>query len=260
MRPLRAKSQLLALLAVTSLLALGFHQLGSHPAFAFEWSLSWLEDADPENALLVLLRATGLTCCYWVLISTTLYALAHRTGRAPGVIRWTTAPLIRRLVDRALAASLAISALAVPTQPLMAAADPEPVIVLEIHGDGIPVPHLRMGSGPSPVDATSSPAAETTGTTNPSLRQPGPVIATTRPGTRSEPPATSSYLVRPGDNLWRVAATRVQAASRSEATERMVAAYWRQLIDANIASLRSGDPNLIYPGEILTMPRLEVQP
>ena len=237
----QARSRLIALLAVTSLLTLGFHQLGSNPMFAYEWSLTWIDAADPETALAALLRLTGLLCCYWVLISTTLYALTQHTGRVPRVTRWITAPVIRRLVDSSLAVSLAISALAMPAQPLMAAEDPEPVIALEIHADGIPVPHLQLGTMP-PAAVVSDRIGET-----------GSIA-------RRELLTADNYVVVAGDNLWRVAANQIREAGRGEATEAMVVMYWRQLIDANVGSLRSGDPNLIYPGEILTLPKFEAQP
>jgi len=49
-----------------------------------------------------------------------------------------------------------------------------------------------------------------------------------------------------GDNLWRIAAT---AAGHED-----IADYWRRLITANAGLLRSGDPDLIYPGEQIVLP------
>ena len=37
-------------------------------------------------------------------------------------------------------------------------------------------------------------------------------------------------------------------------SDRDVAQYWLTVIDANKANLRSGDPDLIYPGEAITLP------
>jgi nucleoid-associated protein YgaU len=259
MTPKQARSQLIALLMVTSLLALGFHHLGSNALFAFEWSPNWIAAAEPENALAAMLRLSGLLGCYWVLASTTLYALIKQTGRSPLAIRWTTAPLIRRLVDSSLVVSLALATLAVPAQPVMATEDPERAIVLEIHSDGIPVPHLKLGSM-SPSAAESEPTIETVTTATPSPPPHPSVATTTNAESHGEPGVADSYVVVPGDNLWRVAAAQVEAVGPSETTERMIATYWRQLIEANIASLRSGDPNLIYPGEILALPRLEELP
>jgi nucleoid-associated protein YgaU len=56
--------------------------------------------------------------------------------------------------------------------------------------------------------------------------------------------------VRPGDNLWAIA----RAALRGNARDAEIAPYWEALIAANRSHLRSGDPNLIYPGEVLGLP------
>ena len=60
-----------------------------------------------------------------------------------------------------------------------------------------------------------------------------------------------------GDNLWAIAAGHLaEATGRSpEAlTEAEVAAYWLALMEANEGRLRSGNPNLIFPGEIVICP------
>jgi nucleoid-associated protein YgaU len=40
-------------------------------------------------------------------------------------------------------------------------------------------------------------------------------------------------------------------------TNREVAEYWHRVIEANRDRLRSGDPDLIYPGEEIILPPLE---
>jgi nucleoid-associated protein YgaU len=64
-------------------------------------------------------------------------------------------------------------------------------------------------------------------------------------------------VVTAGDNLWRIA-ERHLAAVTGRPVEAMplveVHAYWLRVIEANHTGLRSGDPNLIYPGETLTLP------
>jgi nucleoid-associated protein YgaU len=180
-----------------------------------------------------------------------------------------TIPLVRRIVDRSLAASLAISVLAVPGQPLPAAESPSaelpaaeqgPAVVLEIHGDGIPVPHLRLEPASTAMTETVPESAAPATTTAPPPRT---AVIGTAPGpasTRNQPPAADTYTVVAGDNLWLIAESHVGTAEDGPPTEQAVAAYWRDLIDSNIANLRSGDPNLIYPGEILRLPKYEVQP
>jgi nucleoid-associated protein YgaU len=63
--------------------------------------------------------------------------------------------------------------------------------------------------------------------------------------------------VAPGDNLWTIARDRlaeVTGRPAAELGEREVARYWLQVVDANRATLRSGDPDLIFPGETIKLP------
>ena len=56
-----------------------------------------------------------------------------------------------------------------------------------------------------------------------------------------------TYTVTAGDNLWKIAAAHTP-------DDEPVGPYWRRLIAANEGRLLSGDPDLIYPGEILVLP------
>ena len=72
------------------------------------------------------------------------------------------------------------------------------------------------------------------------------------------PPAPASravsdaHVVVSGDNLWSIAAAGL---GTDDATA--VARYWARLITLNRSILRSGDPDLIFPGEVLQLPPLE---
>lgn len=101
--------------------------------------------------------------------------------------------------------------------------------------------------------------------------------ATTAPGTaapdsapeRSSPegprrqahpaPADSRHAVRKGDSLWIIAEERV-SNGRSDASAADVSLYWSLLVEANRSTLRSGDPSLIFPGEIVMLPPLDAAP
>jgi LysM repeat protein len=54
-------------------------------------------------------------------------------------------------------------------------------------------------------------------------------------------PESATYTVKPGDTLWGIAAKKLGDATR-----------WPDIYAAS--SLRSGDPDLIYPGEVVTIP------
>jgi hypothetical protein len=60
-----------------------------------------------------------------------------------------------------------------------------------------------------------------------------------------------------GDNLWTIARNHlaeVRGRPAVELSDRQIAAYWVTLVDANLGGLRSGDPDLIYPGEVVELP------
>lgn len=61
-----------------------------------------------------------------------------------------------------------------------------------------------------------------------------------------KPVAGRPYTIVPGDNL-----SRIAAAAYGNPRE------WKTIWKANKSKLRSGDPNLIFPGEILWLPELE---
>lgn len=61
----------------------------------------------------------------------------------------------------------------------------------------------------------------------------------------------------PGDNLWSIARAnlaRGTGRSQAELSNREVAVYWLRLVAANRARLRSGNPDLIHPGEYVRLP------
>ena len=60
--------------------------------------------------------------------------------------------------------------------------------------------------------------------------------------------------VRPGDHLWSISQARLEVVRRSRVSASEVSPYWRVVIEANRANLRSGNPDLIFPGEVITLP------
>lgn len=62
-------------------------------------------------------------------------------------------------------------------------------------------------------------------------------------------------VVAPGDSFWTIAEAEVSAADAPSPSAEVVAPYWRRLIEANQASLvEPGNPDLIHPGQRLTLP------
>ena len=92
-----------------------------------------------------------------------------------------------------------------------------------------------------PASATSSPVVRDV----PVVRAPAPRLQHRHPRPKLEAPPRT-HIVEPGENLWSIA--------ESVAGRNNLLPYWRALVAQNDATLRSGDPNLIFPGEILTLP------
>lgn len=171
-----------------------------------------------------------VTLFIWALLGTAFYALALLIGRE-GVTRRAariTPRWCRRWAERLAATFIGFSLLgaagpvhAVQDVPAEAseAADPG--------GTDIPHPGLsrltRSGKDRTPL---VSPAAGT------------------------KPPSADHLVVR-GDNLWAIAADRLAAHPDTALTIRE---YWLLVIDANRDRLRSGNPDLIFPGETVVLP------
>ena len=59
-------------------------------------------------------------------------------------------------------------------------------------------------------------------------------------------------VVATGDNLWRLAEHALVHYGTTDPTVVEVARYWRSVVAAN--DVRSGNPDLIVPGETIAMP------
>jgi hypothetical protein len=153
--------------------------------------------------------------------------------------RWT-APAVRRVVDRALVCSFAASTLVVTGAAPGGTTTAPPPAIVHVTPDG----ELVLRPRP-PATAATPPAVARRPSPSPS---PAPALAPAP----ARPPA--QHAVAPGDNLWAIAAAHLAAHGGAPVADALVASYWRRLVDANRATLRSGDPNLIFPGELLTLP------
>ena len=62
-----------------------------------------------------------------------------------------------------------------------------------------------------------------------------------------------------GDSFWTIAEGQLRSVL-ADPDPAVVADYWRRIVSANHDTIRSGDPNLIYPGEIITIPKMARTP
>ncbi len=221
MDPVRSWRPLLVLVlgsTAAAVAAVALHALGTLPWLQIEPSTTWLQVTPTEEVVAAVARVAALAVVYWYLASSVLYLLARLTrhARTIRVAALVTAAPVRRLVDGAVAGVLAVGLLAPPA----VAADHHPAVT------------------------TPTPVAETVSTRYLPFDLPAP-----RPPA-DPPPTTSGWtevVVAPGDNLWRIAARRLD-------DDGPVAPYWRKVVEENRDRIRSGDPDLIYPGEIIRLP------
>jgi nucleoid-associated protein YgaU len=88
----------------------------------------------------------------------------------------------------------------------------------------------------------------------------GPVAMAQQPGTPGYLPITienngpATVIVEKGDHLWSISAHHLQERLTRPPSASEITPYWDDVIDANRDQLRSGDPDLIYPGETVVLP------
>jgi nucleoid-associated protein YgaU len=106
-----------------------------------------------------------------------------------------------------------------------------------------------------PAQAVTPARVSTVVDDQPVVRAPETARPAPAPTPAIPPPQVRHHaIVRAGDSLWLIARARLTDASGRAPADAEVANYWRAVIAANRPTLRSGDPSLIYPGEILVLP------
>jgi resuscitation-promoting factor RpfA len=252
------------LVAGEAMAVAGLHRLGSVDGFAIPRQDfgRWLRETPSEDVLLAGIRLAALVAAWWLLATTLIYVAArlahlHGTARAIG---WATLPAVRRWADRAVAVSIvAVSAFALtrsaaadPSPPTNAA--PPPVVVDLDHRDRSSTAH-----GPAPTARTGRSSSAPSPTVLPSPQS----APATPPAAPATPPPTSfaggHHVITPGEHLWSIAARHL-AAGTSRSSADLIAAdiapYWRRVVQHNRSRLRSRNPNLVYPGEVIELPPL----
>lgn len=226
MSRLRGIVALLAITVAAGGAGIVLHRLGSLPWLQVEPTLDWLRTTPPGDAVAALARTAGTWCAAWIALSTAahLASLLLGIGRTVDVTGVFVLPVVRRIGRVALAGALSWPA-------LPAAAVPPPPIVEPAH-------EPSGEAGEAGLDAT------------------WPGIARLPEATATSAEHRSVVVVEPGDNLWRIAERALVETGVDHPTSRQVAGYWAGVIEANRHRLRSGDPDLIYPGEEILLPPL----
>ncbi len=277
----KARRVLALLVAGEAIAVVALHRLGGVDGFAIPRHdvARWLQQTPSEDVLLAGVRLAALVAAWWLLGSTLLYAAArvarlHRTAAALG---WATLPAVRRWADRAAAVSIVAATALGVGRP--AAADPQPpttpttapVVLDADHRDPVSVPSgppssVRTGYTPDPPAVTTvppmdpAPAPTSPPPTTAPLVPPAVPIAPPAPAASPiAPNAGATHIVARGEHLWSIAARRVATATGkppADLTPADIAPYWLRVVEVNRPQLRSGKPNLVYPGEVVELPPL----
>lgn len=247
------------------------HHLGSYGPTAVEWGDfgRWLADTPPEDVLVALVRVAALVLAWWLVASTALYVLARMT-RVPSLVRaveWATLPAVRRLVGGVAVTTVAAGSV-LGTSGVAAAAPPDRTpVVVQLGAEDTSVttgPRYRPRPAGSDDTVGTATAPAVAAVTTPPARAavPSPVAdrgdgSSSTGGASGALDDAANYVVRPGDNLWKVAErhlAKLTGRSETDVASAEVGRYWARLVDHNRGRLRSGDPDLIYPGEHLSLP------
>lgn len=191
----------------------------------------------PETLIVWALGVAALLLLSWSLLSSACAHLALLRATPPIVRRIARAVvarygtrLSRTLLARAGAGALIGSALVTGA----------PVAATHATPQDLTVPGISLTWADSPRATQEPTQMDPAGLTTPAPAQDAPPPPT--------PHMPDSITVAPGDSLWSIA-----ASLHPDADDASIDAAWRAIYEANADTLP--DPNLIHPGQKLTLPQ-----
>jgi hypothetical protein len=190
----------------------------------------------------------ALALATWLASAALVCEVALLSGRvrcARAALR-VAPPFMRRVLEVTIVGS---SLVAVAAPAGATPAIDEPVV----RAPRIPTVH------PQTTTTTVAPSPTTTTTRPPAAPAPPPPSSPSPPRAVAVAPAAirspqQQHVVRPGENLWLIARQALIERGLPHPDDATIASFWRAVIVTNLASLRSGDPSLIYPGESVALP------
>lgn len=194
-------------------------------------SMGEIASASLEAILLTLGRLTGLALTGWLLTSQLLYtaAIITRADWLSEVLRPVTLPVVRRVAAGITTVSISFNSLVAVAQT-----EPTPTVIT------VEQANLRQEATPTPI---LQPLVE------PEIQE--SCIVVEPEGSYSTP---LTWLVRPGDHLWRIAGEHLAIVLDRPPTPDEHRRYWVEVMEAARPVIRSGNVDLIYPGEEIPLP------
>jgi hypothetical protein len=247
-----------------------------HPSSFTDW---W----EREGSIVAAFSAARVTLmgagAYWFGLLVTVWASSWLGAKRMLVVLSRSRILgATKALRLAVGASAMGSVLVVAASPSLASPvlgpDPAPVLTnLSAASAGSPQPVLggvgpvldpaksRAGAAPTPP-APARPAPIRSDRPGPQAkRQPEESTAgglddgPDRPGGSSAGTLEREWVVRPGDDLWSIAARTLEAAWRKTPSDPQIARYWQRLIESNRARLPDpADPSLLFPADVIFLP------
>ncbi len=205
----------------------------------------------------------------WLVLSLTAWAAAARRPRMAGsrLLRIMTVPGSRRLAEGLLTVGLLASCspsppqVAVPQIEVLGPVEPGPPTTATtaplIDSDDLPSASTALASVGSLADAAAMvDRAAPPGHDSPGGSSLGPIVVPQTASTEPAPEAATSHVVAAGENFWTIAERQLLTHLGRVASDGEVTPYWVSLVRANAGHIRSGDPDLIYPGERIQLPSI----
>lgn len=252
---MRSRARGAAAVATCAATAVTMHAFGTAlatpPIHSWSRTEAWYEQLGPSMAVMAVLRLLALAVAAWLAAAIALQLLASlRFGWALRRIADSVSPgWVRRMghgmAGLTLSAALTIPIAAPPTSlAISVVADNEPGPEGPVDGDGIAVMRLEPQGAPAPSTTTTSDSTmPTTG---------APVAASEPP---PAPPGT--HRVEMGQSCWVIAANLLEDTRGAPQPERAIREVWIRLIELNRDRFVTGDPDVIYPGQVLLLPDVE---